>query len=206
MIKFRSVLLQAIVLPISLPAMCFAQSVMVHVENEAALGCYHEATKVSTIEGFVVQDEMLSPCNVALDQYGLSDKDRAATFANRGILYAAQGSLAEALSDYDEALELYPTLGEVYLSRGIIFHFEKQFGKAIADYSKAIELQTQAAHLAYFDRAMAYEELRRWEEAHADYQKALEIHPDWTPAVARLRWVEDRLHNENQTNRYLTNR
>lgn len=201
MIKLKLSSLQVIAFTLFLPTLSLAQSVMVHVDIEAALNCYRDATKVATIENFIVHDEMIISCNVALDQYGLVNKDRAATFANRGILYAAQGSLAEALSDYDEALELYPILGEVYISRGIIFHFEKQFEKAIADYSRAIELDAQGIHLAYFDRGMAYEELRRWEDAMLDYQKALEFHPNWTPAASRLHWVKDKLDSESLINR-----
>tara|TARA_R110000772_G_scaffold55236_30_gene126066 strand:+ start:1874 stop:2494 length:621 start_codon:yes stop_codon:yes gene_type:complete len=201
MIKHKLSILHVIVFTFFLPTLCFAQSVMVIADVEAAQRCYHDATKVTTIENFIVRDEMIFSCNVALDQYGLVDKDRAATFANRGILYAAQGSLAEALSDYDEALDLHPVLGEAYISRGIIFHFEKQFEKAIADYSRAIELESRDIHLAYFDRGMAYEELHRWEDALLDYQKALEFHPDWTPAVSRLHWVKDKLDSENLLNR-----
>jgi tetratricopeptide (TPR) repeat protein len=173
----------------------FAQGIRVSNDNTAAFRCFVEADIASTVEMVGVSTDNLEPCNVAIDQYGLSDDVRAATFANRGILHAANGSLAEALSDYDEALMISPSLAEVYVSRGILYHFLRDFQRAINDYSLAIEMNVSNMHIAYFDRGMAYEELEMLEEAKNDYSKALESKSDWPPARVRLRWVSDKLEN-----------
>ncbi len=161
--------------------------------NSAAFRCFVQADIASTVEMVGISRESLEPCNAAIEQYGLSNFMRAATFANRGILHAANGSLAESLSDYDQALSLMPSLSEVYISRGIIYHFLQDFQRAIDDYSLAIEMQVSNLYIAYFDRGMAYEELGRLVEAENDYNKALENKPDWPPARARLVWVKEKL-------------
>lgn len=178
-----------------------AQSVVINTENEAARACYMEATVVSTAERVVVSSRMIEPCNVAIEQYGLTPEIRAASFANRGILHAAQGELAEALSDYESALAINPELGEVYVSRGMIYHFEQQYERAIENYSRAIELDVSNAHIAHFDRGVAYEELNRLEEAASDYRQALVISPEWAPASSRLHWVTEKLDRRRDAGR-----
>ncbi|MBN4075449.1 MAG: hypothetical protein COA71_03020 [SAR86 cluster bacterium] len=197
MLNFKQRIFHIIALILLFPALGFAQSVIVVAENAAAQDCYQAATAVSTIEDADVSSDMLEPCNVALTQYGLTDDDRAATFANRGVLHAALGSLAEALSDYDEALSLQPSLGQVYSNRGIIYHFEKQFGQALSNYNRALDLDVEDKHLAHFGRGIVYEEMSRWAEAVGDYRKALEYSPDWPPATTRLHWVLNKLETTN---------
>jgi len=132
-----------------------------------------------------------------LIEVGLPDDDRAATFVNRGILYAASGLLAEALSDYEEALNLQADLGQIYINRGIVYHFEKQFDLALADYNHALELNVQSKHLVYFARGLINEEMNLWDQAIRDYGKSLEHSPDWLPAKTRLQWVLDKVETLN---------
>ena len=192
MINFRLKGLQKLALILVFPSLSFAQSATVDTNNSSALGCYQDATSVVTIDGFEVNSDMFEACNVALIELGLSDDDRAATFVNRGILYAASGSLAEALSDYQEALKLQADLGQIYINRGIVYHFEKQFDLALADYNHALELDIQSKHLVYFARGIINEEMSLWDEAIKDYRKSLEYRTDWTPAKTRLQWVVDK--------------
>lgn len=197
MINFRLKLLQKLVLILVFPSLSFAQSATVGTTNISALDCYQDATSVVTIDGFEVISGMFESCNVALIEVGLSDDDRAATFVNRGILYAASGSLAEALSDYEEAINLQANLGQIYINRGIVYHFEKQFDLALSDYNHALELNIQSKHLVYFARGIINEELNLWDEAIRDYRKSLEHRPDWAPAKTRLQWVLDKVETLN---------
>ncbi len=197
MIDLRLKLIQKLVLILVFPSLSFAQSAMVETENSSALDCYQGATSVAMIEGFEVTSSMLESCNVALIEVGLPDDDRAATFVNRGILYAASGLLAEALSDYEEALNLQADLGQIYINRGIVYHFEKQFDLALADYNHALELNVQSKHLVYFARGLINEEMNLWDQAIRDYGKSLEHSPDWLPAKTRLQWVLDKVETLN---------
>jgi tetratricopeptide (TPR) repeat protein len=182
-----------IALILSFPSLVFAQSAEVATHNESAYACYEAATSVATIEDFEINSNMFEPCNVALVELGLSDNDRAATFVNRGILHAASGFLAEALADYDEALKLYPTLGQVYINRGFVYHFENQLDAALTDYNYALELDIKNKHLVHFARGIVYEEKNLLDEALDDYRKALEYSPDWMPAKTRLQRVLGRM-------------
>tara|TARA_R100001143_G_C3358185_1_gene133844 strand:+ start:2881 stop:3582 length:702 start_codon:yes stop_codon:yes gene_type:complete len=174
-------------------SLSMAQGIRVGNENEAAFRCFVEADIISTVEKVGISTDNIGECNRALEDDGLSTHDRAATLANRGILHAAKGELAEALSDYDEALSISPELAEVYLSRGIVYHFLRDFDKAIEDYSHAIQLRVSNLHIAYLDRGMAHEENGDMMAAADDYRKALEHRVDWPPASVRLRWVNDKL-------------
>ena len=184
---------------LAFPSLVLAQSAEVTTHNESALDCYVTATSVATVEDFEVSEHMVEPCNVALIEVGLSDNDRAATFVNRGILHAASGLLAEALADYDEALRLYPELGQVYINRGFVYHFENQLDEALTDYNHALELDIRSKHLVHFARGIVYEEKSLWNQAVDDYKKALEYSPDWTPAKTRLERVLDRIDQNAQT-------
>ncbi len=162
MIDFRLKIFKKLVLILVFPSLSFAQSAIVDTQNTAAIDCYQNATSVATIEGFAVKSSMVESCNVALIEVGLSDDDRAATFVNRGILYAAFGSLAEALSDYEEAINLQADLAQIYINRGIVYHFEKQFDLALADYNQALELNVENKYLVFFARGIINEEMNLW--------------------------------------------
>ncbi|MDG2089505.1 MAG: tetratricopeptide repeat protein [Gammaproteobacteria bacterium] len=189
-LKYKNLIIAALTL--LWPSLSIAQSAMVTTQNLSAQDCYQTATSIATNESFELSDYMLEPCNAALIELGLSDEDRAATFVNRGILYAASGSLAEALSDYEEALNLFPTLGEIYINRGFLYHFENQLDLALNDYNLALELNVQSKHLAYFARGIVYEDKNLWDEAVKDYEQSLKYSPDWMPAKTRLERVLER--------------
>lgn len=192
MFKFKHKNISKFALALLLPSLAFAQSAMVSTQNIAALDCYQTATSVTTLDGFEVNPDMFENCNIALIEIGLSDEDRAATFVNRGILYAASGSLAEALSDYEEALNLSPNLAQAYINRGLVYHFENQLDLALNDYNLALELNVQSKYLAYFARGIIYEEKNLWNEAIRDYRKSLEHNPEWMPAKIRLNRATER--------------
>jgi len=193
MLKTKYKFIYIIVLTVLFPSLSFAQSAMVSTLNESAQNCYQTANSVASSEYFEISNAIFEPCNVALIELGLSDDDRAATFVNRGILHAASGSLAQALADYEEAISLRPSLGQIYINRGFIYHFEKQLDLALEDYNRALELDIQSKHLAFFARGIVYEEKNLWDEAIRDYRKALDHSPDWVPAKTRMQRVLDRI-------------
>jgi tetratricopeptide (TPR) repeat protein len=96
---FARPLLTAGVLAFSAPLWAGAETVL-GVSN--AQRCFEGAlagqSTLSTIE----------LCSKALSMENLSEKDRAATFTNRGILYGQSGRADRALGDFGRALELRP--------------------------------------------------------------------------------------------------
>ena len=71
---------------------------------------------------------------------------------------------------------LSPKAKELYKRAGSLFE-ENNFEEAIRMYSEAIEEDPKYAS-AYFNRALAYAILNKYEEATRDAEKVLDIEPD----------------------------
>ncbi len=57
----------------------------------------------------------------------------------RGQIFAQQGNLNQAISDYNKAIEINPDDPIQYFNRGQAYKWNQQLEQALADYSKAIE-------------------------------------------------------------------
>jgi tetratricopeptide (TPR) repeat protein len=64
----------------------------------------------------------------------------AATYNNRGNVYAMQGDYDRAIADYDEAIRLDPALASAWHNRGNAYARKGDADRAIADYNEAIRL------------------------------------------------------------------
>ncbi|WP_442950396.1 tetratricopeptide repeat protein [Paenibacillus sp. DMB20] len=58
----------------------------------------------------------LDPCNRALTEESLSQRDRAATLVNRGIIRMRLGRFNDAIEDYRAAIRLKSDLGDSYIN------------------------------------------------------------------------------------------
>lgn len=138
-----------------------------------------------------LKDAGLESCGKAL-QDQLSDRDRAATYVNRGIIYNRSRQLDLALSDFGAALQLNQQLGEAYLNRGNSHFFRREFEPALADYSKAIELKCANLEVAYYNRALVNEVTGKFDDATNDLKSALAIKTDFKDATLQLAEVAKR--------------
>jgi tetratricopeptide (TPR) repeat protein len=93
---------------------------------------------------------------------------------HRGILYYQDASFAEAIADFDRAIELAPEDSELYLQRGDTYAEMGKTDLAIADFSKAIAMPPDNPE-AYYLRARAYEDKGENALALADFEKVLEL-------------------------------
>lgn len=125
-------------------------------------------------------------CTEALNGV-LSTHDRAATFINRGVLKLELNMATDALDDFNSGLALDPGLGEGYIDRGATLIEKKQFPEAIRDIDKGLQMGSKRPHIAYFDRAIADEEIGDVTAAYKDYQQALALQPDFTRASDELK-------------------
>ncbi|HEY0628793.1 MAG TPA: tetratricopeptide repeat protein [Sphingomicrobium sp.] len=126
-------------------------------------------------------------CNKAMAEEGLGHHDRVATHVNRGILYLIRGNVKEANTDFDTALRLDPTEPDAWLNKAVI---HARFGNSTAAMpfvSKALELKTRRPALAYFVRAMAYEDSGNIQAAYYDLKRAQSLEPKWSEPVAELK-------------------
>lgn len=117
-------------------------------------------------------------CSKALESENLSEKDRAATFTNRGILYSQSGRGERALGDFSRALELSPGLIHALINRGNLFVRLKRFTEAMADYDQALFYSEGRNALVYFNRSLAQEQLGRKKAAREDLLKAVQLEPE----------------------------
>lgn len=129
----------------------------------------------------------LQNCTRALNEEALSQRDRAATFVNRGILHMYDKDLDKALADYDAGLALKPNLAEAYVNKGIaLLHRGGQDREAVAALSRGIELNTSQPEVAYYSRGVVNELLGDAKAAYNDYRQAAALKPDWREPTTQL--------------------
>ncbi len=141
--------------------------------------CYRQSLSPFTDYG-------LRFCTDAIRQDDLLLRDRAATYTNRGIIYAAHGKLEAAMEDHNEALLLSPRKGKVYVNRGNVFHQIHEYEQALADYDNALELGDVPIDIVYYNRALTLIRLKRWDDARESLEAALEINSTSTRVIRKL--------------------
>ncbi len=129
-------------------------------------------------------------CERALTNDQLTDRDRAATLVNRGIIYNTARQLDLAVADFDAALKINPNLGEAYLNRGNAYFWQHKYPEATADYGKAIDLKIGSRDYAHYNKALAEMNTGKFEDAKADLKAALAITPGFKAASDRMAEVD----------------
>jgi tetratricopeptide (TPR) repeat protein len=130
--------------------------------------------------------EGIARCSFALNT-ALSTVDRAATFVNRGVLKLSLHQSEQALADINTGISIAPDLGDAYVDRGAVGIALGRYDDALADLNKGIALGPHRPQVAYYDRAIIYEQQGDIRSAYYDYKKALEIAPDFAPAAEELK-------------------
>jgi tetratricopeptide (TPR) repeat protein len=126
-------------------------------------------------------------CNTALADPQISLADTVATHVNRGILRSRSGNVEGGLADFDRATSLDPNEPESYLNKGLVLTIKaNQANEALPLFGKALERKTKRPELAYFGRAIAYENLGKLRFAYDDYAQAVAVAPKWEEARAEL--------------------
>lgn len=127
----------------------------------------------------------MAACTAAL-KGDLSMKAQAGTLVNRGLLQVSAGDTNAAIADFTAGIERDPSLAAAYLSRGNALMQARRYSEARADFDQAIALKVSDAHVAYFNRGGAQEELGNKVAAYRDYLKAQELAPGFKPARLEL--------------------
>lgn len=174
-----------------LPATAFAQSYrdstsmeVLAFDNTPARDCYQDASIAARIH--YTSRKNLENCTYALTRTAMSPRDRAATLANRGIIYMSLDEFAMAVEDYNKAIALKPELGELNINIGNVFYMGDAYDRAITEYTTALEKNTTKPYVAHFNRGMAYENLKNYARAESDYKTAMEMMPEWTAPKTKL--------------------
>lgn len=99
----------------------------------------------------------------------------------RGTVQYMAGRGAEAIADYNRAIELSPQCARAYNNRGGARLVLSKSAEAISDFNKAIDLEPTYVS-AYHNRANAYLDSEQYDEAIVDYTKAIKLDPQFAKA------------------------
>lgn len=112
----------------------------------------------------------------------------ARAYFERGNIYFKAEAADRALADFSKVIELNPAelLPDAYLNRGLVYnkYMDKHFD-AIKDFTEALRLKPDWKE-AYYNRAVAYENLKRYPQAVKDYQAILKDDPNHIDAYNNL--------------------
>jgi tetratricopeptide (TPR) repeat protein len=90
----------------------------------------------------------------------------------RGSEFSLRGEYDKAISNYTEAIRLYPDYVDAYNRRGLAYICAKDYGKANSDFSKAIELDPKNARI-YYNRGISHQANGKSGMAQADFANAI---------------------------------
>ena len=121
----------------------------------------------------------IDTCNKALGSEALPVHDVAATYVNRGILYLVDGKYEAAQADFGVALQTLPTLGGAHADMGAVLIAQHQFAAGIAEIDRGLALNSPQPEKAYFNRAVAREQLGDLKGAYFDFMTAAQMKPAW---------------------------
>lgn len=168
----------------SLAALMFfaqtSQAAVTVIGGGLAKDCYHAAKFKNSLSSKDVKT-----CNKALDS-GLNAKNRAATYANRGIIHMNMSRHKAALSDYARALIIRPELTDIHTNRGAALIHMARYDEALEVLNTALETSLQKPHAAHYNRALAREKLGDLQGAYEDFAMALELNPDFIRAKDQM--------------------
>jgi tetratricopeptide (TPR) repeat protein len=155
-------------------------------------GAFAEACRVAAEEERG-DPSSLRACTEALEDRTLGTRDRAATLANRSVIFVNMKSFDMAVADCNRSLALVPDAGATFVNRGAARLGQGRYADALADIDRGLALHTAQPAKAWYNRGRAHEGLNDFAAAAEDYRHALLLLPDWTLPKERLAIVQANL-------------
>ena len=131
----------------------------------------------------------LSPvkiCTMAIESNELVGHDLAGTYNNRGVLYFQDQKFTDAIVDFEQARRFDPDIAEAHVNLGASMVALKRWAEGVASLTKGIDMMPAEPEKAYYNRAIAEEELGNVKAAYYDYLKAAELKPEWEQPKMQL--------------------
>jgi tetratricopeptide (TPR) repeat protein len=104
---------------------------------------------------------------------------------NLGVVLEQEGSVDEAITQFQEALQIKPDYAEAHNDLGLALFQEGTVDEAITQFQKAVQINPALA-AAHNNLGKVLLEKGRVDEAISQYQKALQIKPDYLDAHVNL--------------------
>jgi tetratricopeptide (TPR) repeat protein len=101
---------------------------------------------------------------------------QAQVYATHAQVLAKSGKTAEALAEFNQAIEFDPNNAQALYGRGLLYQAEKQDEQAIEDFTAANGLKPQQAE-PLLGRAVSYLALDKFKEAATDLDEAAQADP-----------------------------
>ncbi len=177
MTSFLKVTLASALMGLTIPA---SAQILV-IGTGAAFECYNK-TKL----GDKGRASTIRLCEDALSKHDLSFKDRTSTHVNVGVLYMRRNDNENAQRHYKKAIELRPSMAEIYINYGASLIHVGDYDGAVEAINTAIDLKTEKMPEALYNRAIAYNRLNNYKGAYNDLKQALVLKPEWTAALKAL--------------------
>jgi len=98
-------------------------------------------------------------------------------YFHRGNSFLSMSKYANAIDDFNRALQFNPKFAPAYANRASIYIAKGKYELAMADCNTAIELDPKLSY-AYSNRAIASTHLGQFEQAVSDVQMAVKLNPD----------------------------
>jgi Flp pilus assembly protein TadD len=118
---------------------------------------------------------------IATTEIGPEVRETAENFVSEGVTYYQDGNYEDAVSSWQEALELIPGDAEVHNFIGISYHNLNRFDEATNHFRMATELDT-TYYEAYNNLGYDLFLQKKYGEARRAFNTALKINPEYTAA------------------------
>ena len=154
------------------------------VAHDDARDCYLATLPPTSADNF---EQRLAACDRAIGSVGEDTHMHAALLVNRADIRLLMQDYKGTVSDAEASIALDPDLSAAYLNQGAGLVGLRRYSEALAALQRSVAFGlTDKSHLAYFNLAIAEEQLGDVRSAYNDYKRALEINPDFAPAKEQL--------------------
>ena len=153
-------------------------------KHEPATKKYPPQSKITNLIKFYEKGEFNRTLDEALNlikEFPNSEK----LFLILGVTKNALGSLDQAVSAYQKALEIKPDYAEAYYNLGISLNGQGRLDRAVEVYQKALAIRPRYAE-AWYNLANIYKSQREFSKAVEGYRNTLSIKPDFLAAYNNL--------------------
>lgn len=140
---------------------------------------YAKTKTAKTIEQFTaIIDEIQSGIDLGLGEADQQYADNllAWTYDHRGEVHATNGEEAEALADFETALQLAPERWQAMHNRGVSYALAGRYDDAIADFEEVVRLNPKHTN-AYFNLGELHYESGDYASAIEAYNRAIQLDP-----------------------------